>query len=723
MAFNGNRQTCVAWFLRSKTEPYTYTYDCSDIDGVACLSSNTDPDVQRIALCSDGGFSAHPVRWVTSALDRSAGATVFGCDYGSQSSYCNPRTRDVTTNDDCDPNGVNNAGACRDSCWVDTAGFAHNTEEGYDSSATDATLGSDKQCHDGGPGSLSAKCGYGTQSTRCGIGRTIAYVSPYQGGLATRRRRQLYYGDVTQPTAATDATVDAAAAAATSTETGELHFRASAFEAEYVVPPPPPPPLPINYDPNYSEATFFPPPPPESPQPSPPPPPPSPPPPPRLRFDSCMCSCFSEDSNANEGTAQAGWSELALRARATSSVPTAVMYQAHTILTRGRSNAGIGHIWVNGKTEGVLRYVNSPAHQAHTAHLVAGRAQNDADVRGLLLSSNPLPAYMGHVPYWWPDPTTPGYDRLADSVTGPAAIAFWRDTCASLCYRLHDDSAEMIQVDLRPGLYEGNKTDVNPSTCKCYAYKDLANTSYDAGYGASLQAPNDIAMANFLRSSVLVNNYVGKDEHDRGLKYRDYVNLYAAHRDPFDSYFDEASQSSVFHKLALEPGYFVDYSSIVGHPKTYVDMTNVGDINACMRECAKIEHRLERQFMHTMVFEYHDVFADRRCMCSTEDWLSVDNDVHIVHDPLIRNRLVYRLKFCPGVAGGSERSVVYYKGIAAGSASTCYGMPVRIPHTPTKSRVGTDNLRANLLTGRGRHGLERRQHLSFPRRIGRHASH
>ena len=163
VSFNGNRQTCVAWFLRSKTEPYTYTYDCSDIDGVACLSSNTDPDVQRIALCSDGGFSAHPVRWVTSALDRSAGATVFGCDYGSQSSYCNPRTRDVTTNDDCDPNGVNNAGACRDSCWVDTAGFAHNTEEGYDSSATDATLGSDKQCHDGGPGSLSAKCGYGTQ--------------------------------------------------------------------------------------------------------------------------------------------------------------------------------------------------------------------------------------------------------------------------------------------------------------------------------------------------------------------------------------------------------------------------------------------------------------------------------------------------------------------------------------------------------------------------------
>ena len=53
-----------------------------------------------------------------------------------------------------------------------------------------------------------------------------------------------------------------------------------------------------------------------------------------------MCSCFTEDSNANEGTAQSGWSELALRARATSTVATAVMYQAHAILTPALKELG-----------------------------------------------------------------------------------------------------------------------------------------------------------------------------------------------------------------------------------------------------------------------------------------------------------------------------------------------------------------------------------------------
>jgi hypothetical protein len=381
--------------------------------------------------------------------------------------------------------------------------------------------------------------------------------------------------------------------------------------------------------------------------------------------------------NSNEGTAQAGWSELALRARATSVVPTAVLYAAHTILTRGRSVPGRSHIWVNGKAEGVLRYVDSPAHQPHTAHLVSGRAQPDADVAGLLLSSNPLPAFMGHVPYWWPSADTPGYDRLPNSIAGPEAIAYWRDVCGALCNRRHDDDTEMIEVDLRPGLFEGDNTNNNPSSCKCYQYADLANTARDAGYGASHEAPNDIALANFLRTSKLVNNYMGTGAHDAGVLYRQYVNIYATHRQSWDFYFDEESQSSIFHKLALEPGYFVDMDAIVGHANTFVDMTNVGDLNSCLRECSKIEHRLERQFMKTVVFEHHNLVRDRRCMCATEDWLDVPNDIHLVHDPAIRNRLVYRVKYCPGVAGGSERSVVYYKGSThAGGARTCYGMPV-----------------------------------------------
>ena len=569
------------------------------------------------------------------------------------------------------------------------------------------------------------------QSTRCGVGRTVVYFSPYQ----SPGRRKLFWNTIANAvqnhvidpltdfaedgiSATTELMADALDAVGLGGLSDKLSFVSDHFERDYDTPPPPPPPAPLSYNNENEIRIGFPPPPPESPAPSPPPPPPSPPPPPRLQFDSCLCSCFTEQSNSNEGTSQAGWSELALRARATSVVPTAVLYQAFTILTRGRSVPGRSHVWVNGKAEGVLRYVESPAHKPHTAHLVAGREQADADVAGLLLSTNPLSAYMGNVPYWWPSTDTPGYERLPDSISGRPAIAYWRDVCGALCNRLHDDDTEMIQVDLRPGLFDGGNTDNNPSTCKCYAYADLANTSYDAGYGASHSAPNDIAMANFLRTSKLVNNYLGVGTHDVGVRYREYINIYAAHRDAWDSYFDEGSQSSVFHKLALEPGYFVDMDAIVGHANTFVDMTNVGDLNACFRECAKVQHFKERQSMHTVVFEHHDIFADRRCMCSTEDWLSVANDVHLVHDPTIRNRLVYRVKYCPGVAGGSERSVVYYKGISAGSSNTCYGMPVRSPHTPAKSRICTDDLRVNLLAGRSRHGLKRRIDIFIARFFG-----
>ena len=56
--------------------------------------------------------------------------------------------------------GNDPSGSCRDSCWVDTSGNAHHTDEQRD---PDAALTSDKLCHDGGPGAASNKCGYGTQ--------------------------------------------------------------------------------------------------------------------------------------------------------------------------------------------------------------------------------------------------------------------------------------------------------------------------------------------------------------------------------------------------------------------------------------------------------------------------------------------------------------------------------------------------------------------------------
>ena len=102
---------------------------------------------------------------------------------------------------------------------------------------------------------------------------------------------------------------------------------------------------------------------------------------------------------------------------------------------------------------------------------------------------------------------------MPDSIAGEPAIAFWRDICASMCFRSHDDDVEMMQVDLRPGLYEGDRSDTRPSKCSCYAYDDLAKLNATGEATAepevSHEAPNDLAMARFLSTAKLVNNYVG----------------------------------------------------------------------------------------------------------------------------------------------------------------------------------------------------------------------
>ena len=37
------------------------------------------------------------------------------------------------------------------------------------------------------------------------------------------------------------------------------------------------------------------------------------------------------------------------------------MYKAHAVLTRGRSTLEKGYLWIKGKNNGVIRYVDAPA--------------------------------------------------------------------------------------------------------------------------------------------------------------------------------------------------------------------------------------------------------------------------------------------------------------------------------------------------------------------------
>ena len=155
----------------------------------------------------------------------------------------------------------------------------------------------------------------------------------------------------------------------------------------------------------------------------------------------------------------AGWSDLAVRARATSVVSTAVLYRAHAVLTRGRAKETLGLLWIDGQDNKIGRYVRSDANRARAAHLISGWKQDPVAGQALLLSSNELKAaYMGHKPHWWVDlyggtTTAHGWSVLPNSVAGADAIPFWRNVCTSLCMRWHGDDVELVEVDLRKGLF------------------------------------------------------------------------------------------------------------------------------------------------------------------------------------------------------------------------------------------------------------------------------
>ena len=365
------------------------------------------------------------------------------------------------------------------------------------------------------------------------------------------------------------------------------------------------------------------------------------------------------------------------------------MYKAHTVLTRGRSTLEKGFLWVRGQGESVIRYVHAPAYNAHAAHMVSGWQQNDAKAASMLLGVYDLPAYMGHRPHFWPV-SVQGYENMPDSATGTAAIAFWRDICSSLCYRWHDDDVEMMQVDLRPGVYEGDWTNARPSKCHCYAYDDLAKLNY-TGQASEIshEAPNDMAMARFLSTAKLVNNYVGTGTRpsdgvaipDEGERYRRFINTYAVHRDPWESYFVVEEQASVFHRLALEPGYFFEPEDTM-NPQAYRIKSNVADTNACVRECVVIGEAgplepVPKNRMSFATMGFIEGETGPNCWCFAKDLLHPDYDHLIVHDPTRLKIKMYRTKLCVGVSGGSERSVVYRKGVM-GANAVCLGMPVGV---------------------------------------------
>ena len=502
---------------------------------------------------------------------------------------------------------------------------------------TTSTETPDRQCHDGGLRAISNKCPYGTQSTRCGPARPVVY-SWFQEDAQGRRLQSFVATDDPPP------------------------------------PSPSPPPLPDAIEfPNVNGASLhLPYPPPRPPRPPPPPPPsPSPeppaPPPPPPGYDSCVCSCFAEDQSHADALGN-GWSDIELRARATSVVSTAVLYRAHPVLTRGGARDASPHTWVEGdstqadRRNRIERYVMSPASAMRAAHLAAGWRLGQAAVdRGWLLGAYPLRALMGSRPIWWDDNVHGTYG--ATSIALPNAstsVDFWRDVCATHCARLHDDDVEFVLVDLRNGLWYGDD-ESNPSSCECYSYGAKSHV-----------APSDNNVLQFLTEggAALVNNYVGDGtggRMDAGLVYRQYVNLYAVHRAQWDTHFVERLQSTVHYARAFEHGY-VPTAALLAGLTPYKTADNVVHRDHCLAECADDAGAPRAR---TMLFDPATPVANPNCRCYEERLLDIDYDHGFFYEQT-SSLEVYAIQFCRGVIGSSDRILVYNKK----DATTCPGSPV-----------------------------------------------
>jgi hypothetical protein len=574
----------------------------------------------------------------------------FACAYGTQCWYnangeiespcaTAQRPRDAVVDINCaDDASLLPDGSCRDSCWVDTNGGVHMEEERF----TTSTEVPDKQCHDGGLRAVSNKCPYGTQSTRCGPARPVVYS--WIQDVSTDRRLQNYVEEDVNP------------------------------------PPPPPPPFrTVVTVPTTAERLASPPPLPPLP---PPPPPPSPspglppPPPPPDYYGQCSCSCFAEDANHLDGSM--GWSDIEVRARATSVVSTAVLYKANTVLSRGDARDASPHVWVEGYTDTsaaspgstrVERYVKSPASAMRVAHLVAGWAfpadSAAATTDGWRLGAYPLRSTMGNKPRWWDENAFGPFDAASTPLPNASAdVDFWRDVCATHCGRFHDDDVEYVLVDLRNGLWYGDDYD-HPSICECYA----SGTAHGV---ASHVAPSDANVLTFLSAggAALVNNYVGAGVGnggaavaDLGKRYRQHVNLYAVHRKQWNAHFVVPLQSTVYYARAFEENYVFSDMFTVDIDK-YKEVDNVPHRDECFKECAD---NWRAPLARTAIF--HPPL--QKCICGKARVLDAAYDLDVRYDELSAWE-IYAIQFCRGVVSASDHTLVYHKN----DSTTCAGSPV-----------------------------------------------
>ena len=249
-----------------------------------------------------------------------------------------------------------------------------------------------------------------------------------------------------------------------------------------------------------------------------------------------------------------------------------------------------------------------------------------------------------------------------------------------MCTARAATTVELVEVDLRKGLYEGHRSNVAPSTSTATRYGEDAAARRDRRTRRRTTLPSRASSrrprwstTTWARASV-----------DSGLHYRRFVNLYAIERDLWDEHFVDTQQSTVFHarrSSAATTSTLTDACEADNVHVTPASREAVATANGPARvrdggaratptraaSASRQGHAVRRRARRRRA----RAAPPTGCTPTTTTGSSAPPTA--ASDPVL-----YRAQFCAGVAGGSTRSLVWRKQTSASGPAlpVCHGMPV-----------------------------------------------
>ena len=304
------------------------------------------------------------------------------------------------------------------------------------------------------------------------------------------------------------------------------------------------------------------------------------------------------------------------------------------------------------------QWTTSPALAVEMAHLVDGFRHESVSQRHFLIQNIPL------------DEVSMGIAQGGGNTTGSgegSATAFWAGVCASSCIETHGDVVHVVTVDRL----------VVPTDCQCYSFHSEATTlEAEPGSGDSQShvlshvAPSDEQIMSWLEGSTRLPYAERHDTYAR-------ISTYAVSRAHWNETYVATEQATVFHATLYErcvyPGTDDSQRNVFSIPLAG-EFTGSTSLDDCIRSCSSIDSANPVKTVHW----YNSAsLRPKKCECFEVDllaprWSSVWRNMEIELPHFCDYHTWVSVRFCAGVVGGSERSLVYSRE----HDRFCQGVPV-----------------------------------------------